>query len=190
MSGLEVAGVVLGAFPLLISVLEHYREASELATDWWKVKRVYKRCKDDLKFYRLFYEGTIEKLLLPLIVNNEELELLLGNPMGPKWKDPALEIQLKERLGKSYELYLETIKDINMSVQDIQEHMGLDDALFKSQLSSVSCTCLVFSYDDRLTHLTVHQRGRKGGIMARRTLLHQGKHRIPEKALKAELRKA
>ncbi|PGH04452.1 hypothetical protein AJ80_08505 [Polytolypa hystricis UAMH7299] len=136
MSGLEVAGVVLGAFPLLISILEHYREASELAMDWWKVKKVYKQCKRDLKFYQLFYMGTIEKLLLPLVVDDEKLKLLMGNPLGPEWKEPVLGIQLKERLGKSHELYLETIEDINKSVQEIKKYMGLDGGSFESQLSS------------------------------------------------------
>lgn len=45
MSGVEAAGFVLAAFPLLISALEHYRESAEVLKDWWRYKREYRKVK-------------------------------------------------------------------------------------------------------------------------------------------------
>lgn len=45
MSGVEAAGFVLAAFPLLISALEHYRESAEVLKDWWRFKREYRKVK-------------------------------------------------------------------------------------------------------------------------------------------------
>ena len=39
MSGVEAAGFILAAFPLLISALEDYRQGWEILEDWWKIKR-------------------------------------------------------------------------------------------------------------------------------------------------------
>lgn len=53
MSGVEAAGLVLAAFPLLISALEHYRESAEVLKDWWRYKREYRKVKvEQIPFLR------------------------------------------------------------------------------------------------------------------------------------------
>ncbi|KAM3550099.1 hypothetical protein ARSEF4850_008513 [Beauveria asiatica] len=101
MSGIEVAGLVLGAFPLLISALEHGRDTAKVLEIFWKIRR-----------------ENLEALLLPLIVDDNEVQDLLKNPGGPRWQDPELEGRLKGRLPvKSYLLYLERISQIQEKVQ-------------------------------------------------------------------------
>lgn len=41
MSGFEIAGVVLGAFPIVMSGLERYRKAFEPLKSWWKFQRTF-----------------------------------------------------------------------------------------------------------------------------------------------------
>jgi hypothetical protein len=102
MSGVEVASFVLAAFPLMISALEHYRKSAEVLEGWWKIKREYRKCKDNLNYHKVVFEENLEELLLPLIVDKDKLQRLLDDPGGPEWKDPELEKMLKERMPKTY----------------------------------------------------------------------------------------
>lgn len=86
MSGVEAASFVLAAFPLLISALENYRAGWELIEDWWKIKREYKKCQQNLKLQRLVFEENLEQLLSTVTRDNEESNLLLSDPGGERWK--------------------------------------------------------------------------------------------------------
>ncbi|KAK7425123.1 hypothetical protein QQX98_000037 [Neonectria punicea] len=135
MSGIEVAGLVLGAFPLLITALEHYRDVAEASKVFWKIKREYKRWVHDLKICELAFERNLEFLLLPLIVDDDEVQGLLKDPGGHKWQDPELEVRLKERLLKSYHLYLESIGWIREIIEQIKEELGVDSLSFQTKIS-------------------------------------------------------
>lgn len=41
MSGIKVAGLILGAFPVVISALEGYRKAFKPLKSWWKFQRTF-----------------------------------------------------------------------------------------------------------------------------------------------------
>ena len=91
MSGVEVAGFVLAAFPLAISALEHYRETAETLGVFWKIRREYKIWTHSLNICRLAFEQNLEEFLLPLIADDVELQQLIADPDGPEWKNPELE---------------------------------------------------------------------------------------------------
>jgi hypothetical protein len=144
MSGVEAAGFVLAAFPLLLSalgtfhfqkafikfvvyslcLLENYRKTAEVFSDWWKFKREYRKCKDEIYFHQLSFEQNLEKYLLPLIVDDEELELLISDPGGEIWHNPELENKLKARLPRAYDLYLSTIVQMNETMAELHEVLG------------------------------------------------------------------
>ena len=41
MSGIEVAGLVLGAWPVVMEALEGYRETFRTLKSWWKFQRTF-----------------------------------------------------------------------------------------------------------------------------------------------------
>jgi hypothetical protein len=43
MSGIEVVGLVLGAFPLLVSAMEHYEGVQKVAGTFIKIRRAHRR---------------------------------------------------------------------------------------------------------------------------------------------------
>lgn len=85
MSGVEAAGFVLAAFPLLISALEDYRAGWEVIEDWWKIKREYKKCQQNLKLQRLVFEENLEQLLSTFVQDDEGLKSLISDPGGDRW---------------------------------------------------------------------------------------------------------
>jgi hypothetical protein len=137
MSGIEIAGLVLGAFPLLIFALESYREGAEVVGDWWKIERAYKKCKQDLKYHQLLFEGNIERFLLPLVVDDDELKQLMENPAGTAWEDPELEKRLQERLPKAYDTFLGVMIDINNLMEKFKKALGVDNEKFRTRVTEV-----------------------------------------------------
>ena len=134
MSGVEIAGFVLGAIPLMISSLEHYRETAEVLEGWWKIKSEWRKCKNNLNYHKVAFEENLEELLLPLIADEDKLKLLLECPGGPEWKDPALEDMLKERMPKTYSAYLETIQEMREVVKGLNDALGTNKAHSKIAL--------------------------------------------------------
>ena len=125
MSGVEVAGLLLGAFPLIISAMEHYRKSAEVYQNWWEYKREYRKSINDIKFQEMAFKSNVESLLLPLMVDEDEAAALIADPGGIKWKDPALEAKMKSRFPKPYDLFLDTIYDIKYTVDDLKEDLGI-----------------------------------------------------------------
>jgi hypothetical protein len=137
MSGIEVAGLVLGAFPILIHALDSYQKGAEVLKDWWKIERTHKRCKQDLKYHRILFEGNIERFLLPLVVDDDELKTLMADPAGAGWEDQELETRLKERLPKSYDVFLDIMSDINELVDQLKKELGVHNTRFEASLDQV-----------------------------------------------------
>jgi len=133
MSGIELAGLVLGAFPILIHALESYREGAEVLKDWWQIQRAYKKCKHDLDYHRTIFEGNIERLLLPLVVDDDELKGLMDDPAGKAWEDEELEERLKERLPKSYSLFLDIMDSINKLMESLKKELGAHNPQFQAK---------------------------------------------------------
>jgi hypothetical protein len=138
MSGIEVAGIVLGAFPLLIHALESYREGAEVLSDWWNIQRAYKKCRQDLSYHQLLFEGHVEQFLLPLVVDDNELKMLMASPSDEAWKDPDLERRLQNRLPRSYDLFLDIIGSIQTLMKDLGAELGLDDVVFQDRVNKVN----------------------------------------------------
>jgi hypothetical protein len=138
MSGIEIAGLVLGAFPLLIHALENYREGAEALRDWWRIERAYKKCKQDLSYHQILFEGNVEQFLLPLVVDDDELKALMDDPAGQSWEDPALEQRLKDRLPKSYTLFLDIIGDISSLVDSMRTELGVKNVRFHAKIDQAN----------------------------------------------------
>lgn len=134
MSGVEVAGFLLAAFPLAISALEHYKDAAEPLGVFWKIRREYKTWMHNLNFCRLAFEQNLEEFLLPLIAGEDELQRLIADPGGPDWKNPELDERLRQRLPKSYDLYLESINRIKDVMDELNDLLCINNTCFQSQL--------------------------------------------------------
>lgn len=135
MSGIEIAGLVLGAFPLIITALERYREGAELLSDWWRIQRAYKSCKREVEYHRILFETNVEEFLLPLVVDNEELKALMDSPAGEEWDDPELEERLQQRLPKSYNLFIDIMGEIRQLMEKLLKEMGVDNPVLQNRLS-------------------------------------------------------
>lgn len=141
MSGIEIAGLVLGAFPILLHALDRYREGAEVLTDWWRIQRSYKKCKQDLDYHRILFEGNIERFLLPLVVDEDELRGLMADPAGEEWEDKDMEMRLKERLPKSYNVLLNIMSGINELMEALKRELGVQNTSFQAFINQQEWFC-------------------------------------------------
>ncbi|KLU83202.1 hypothetical protein MAPG_02267 [Magnaporthiopsis poae ATCC 64411] len=125
MSGFEIAGAVLGAIPIAITALDKYKEANKRFAFWRGIRQEHKRFSSDLEFQRCNFELNLKQLLLPLLMDNESIQVLLANPGGDEWKRPEIEKALKERLAGSYEHYLSIMEGLQKAVGALNQELSL-----------------------------------------------------------------
>jgi hypothetical protein len=136
MSGLEIAGVLLGAAPLIISTLEHWRNIAKVGGFYWQVQREYKKCRREVRLYNTLYRQNLKELLLPIVDDAADLSRLLSDPGGKEWGSKALQERLEGRLQDSYETYMETICEMNEMAEELRKELALDKASVQDKLAS------------------------------------------------------
>jgi hypothetical protein len=125
MSGLEIAGVILGVIPILQLALDQFH--SQRFKALVKYQQTIRSLTRKLALEHAQFHSTCERLLTPL-VSEERVAELLSNPKGSMWDDPDLEEDLKDHLGeRKYELYVDTIKELATLIIDLREDLGLGD---------------------------------------------------------------
>jgi hypothetical protein len=135
MSGFEIAGVVLGAFPLIISGIENWHNVAKVGKLLIKTRIEYTNCLGDVKYYQIWYKRTLEELLRPIVNDEDEVGRLVGDPGGKDWSSQALQGRLEGRLQESYYLYMDIINRMNEITKDLRSELSLDSATIQSKLA-------------------------------------------------------
>ena len=137
MAGIEVAGLVLGGFSLVISAMEHYGTMEKMSRTWWKLKREHKRDLGRLRDCELMYRANIRTLLAPLeldgTIDNIQLETLLADLGDNGWQDNDVDAVLVRRLGERKERYFENLREMNSTIVKLAKvSMALDKEFQRS----------------------------------------------------------
>jgi hypothetical protein len=125
MSGVEIVGVVLGSIPLIVKAFEHYAEGVK------SVRRLF-HYKWELKSYSLALRTefclfqNVLTWLLSGITTADKVEILISGS-GVAWSDKELVTALRDRLGKSYGVFLDLTLDMRDALGSFQKRLGLDD---------------------------------------------------------------
>ncbi|KAI1152397.1 hypothetical protein F4825DRAFT_418906 [Nemania diffusa] len=122
MSGLEIAGLVLGALPLAIQAVQGYREALHSISPK-HVKRYLDSIERDLQTEHLRLQNTCETLLVG-IVSQLDIQSMIKDPFGPGWKSYVDKLRL--RLYASYDAFDECIKAMYMAIKELKSKLGIE----------------------------------------------------------------
>lgn len=145
MSGVEVAGLVLAAFPLVVSALEHVEKAKKVTSIWWKFRTAYDERMRDLSLCQLQFTLNLQELLLPLlqadIINGNEHKQLLAVPGGSSWGDEHIKTALVERLGDSFKDYVAILVDMSVTITLMCKVCKVDDVQLQALLGEASKVC-------------------------------------------------
>lgn len=127
MSGLEVAGLVLGAFPIAIEVLSRYKEVARRLGFWYKIAAEHKKCDSQLKYHQIVYVSNLKRLLLPLAgLDDTRIDELLDSPGGKAWTEARTAESLEKRLGNSHDIYLQCMAEFHEWLEAINRELALN----------------------------------------------------------------
>ncbi|PGG95724.1 hypothetical protein GX51_08147 [Blastomyces parvus] len=135
MSGIEIAGVLLATFPLIISGLEHWRDVAKVGGYLWRVREGYKKCLRDVQLYEIVYKRNLQELLMPMVADEEEVKHLIEHPGSQEWRSPDMQNHLEGRLQESYSLYMEIISEMNRTAQELSRELSFDKTALQDKLS-------------------------------------------------------
>lgn len=121
MSGLEIAGLVLGAIPVAIAALEGYRKC--LSRSKGAVAQLAMIQTDLRTEQKRLY--IIMRSLLRGMVPPEEIEKLLSDYRNQDWKRWNEEMRL--RLWVTYDIVKEEIDNINEAVKDLHHKLAINE---------------------------------------------------------------
>lgn len=135
MSGIEVAGVLLGAFPLLISGLEHWRDVAKIRGFWRHIRKEHTACTREIEFHAIVYKRNLKALLLPIVEEQSQLDGLLSDPGGPSWHSKPLQKRFAGRLLDSCDLYMRIVSEMDEIAKDLRKELCLDSTIIQSKLA-------------------------------------------------------
>ncbi|KAK5741773.1 hypothetical protein LTR17_003764 [Elasticomyces elasticus] len=138
MSGLEIIGLVLGAFPLAISALEHWREAADVLRLMNNFEQDWGKTLDDIKDEYLDYQLNLKILLLPLVcdekLDEDQLDLLLSDSSHRDWKNEDLTRALSARSDIAHVRFMETMQSLQQLVWKLLILLGVDKPRTQARL--------------------------------------------------------
>lgn len=129
-TGVETAGLVLAAIPLMIEGLRCYIHGCETIKRYWKLRELLESYLTKLMGFQYVLHDTITELFLQAdLLDMGALEEFLKSPTDEPWKRPENEVQLRLHLGVKYETYTKTIEGIKRLMSEISERLRLPKGL-------------------------------------------------------------
>ena len=126
MSGVEIAGLALGALPICTTAIKEYNASLETYQRFkhWRLQlpqyaRMLQRAHDSLAL-------SLKWLLSP-VVQSDALEVMFMDVIGPRWKHEDLRIKLRDKYGNLFDTLEHTISEIFSLMQSLVIILGLSE---------------------------------------------------------------
>ncbi|RMJ05137.1 hypothetical protein CDV36_014191 [Fusarium kuroshium] len=126
MSGIEVAGLVLGAFPIILNCLDYYQKGFKPLEEWWNFRLHFIEFIDDVRHEMMKYNQNLICLLDPIIADNDRLLSLVNNPNDPFWQDKTFEVHLKERLSNQTDRVFSILQNMHSLMEKLNKLLQIE----------------------------------------------------------------
>ncbi|KAI0478147.1 hypothetical protein F4859DRAFT_478728 [Xylaria cf. heliscus] len=121
MSGLEIAGPILGAFPIALGAIQAYMEIFHAVKH---VDRDLRHLEHDLQTEELRIRNTYYTLL-DGIVPCTEIFSVIKDPLGPQWNCYTEELHL--RSYTSYDLLEKYVLEMSEAMKELRLRLGIEE---------------------------------------------------------------
>ncbi|KAL9576250.1 MAG: hypothetical protein Q9212_007258 [Teloschistes hypoglaucus] len=125
-NGIEVAGLALAVFPIVVKGMENLIETAEIFKSWKRYRMVLAEYLQTIKDAGAFFIDTAEQLLEDIIVTKDDLDTLKHDPAGVVLANPRYEELLKMRLDHNYDNFLKTLQKMFAALEGVQKKLGLE----------------------------------------------------------------
>lgn len=124
MSGIEIAGLVLAVFPVVVKGLQQFSDGVEIVKHWRYYRHELDNYRHNLDAQNVTYRYTIELLLEGIVQLNDELDASIANPGETLHRH---EEKLRFRLGESYPVYWSIVQNMREALETVQRDLGIDE---------------------------------------------------------------
>lgn len=126
-TGVEVAGLILGSIPLLISALEHYEEAVEPTVAFFRWKGNLSKAINELTVIYASYEQSLRLLLKP-IASAADLAKMMDDAKHPLWSQGDVADDLRCYMKTAYDSCVLTIEEIAETLVEVAGNLNIPGA--------------------------------------------------------------
>ncbi len=120
----EIAGLVLGGFPIIINGLHAYVKGIETIKKWWQYRRTLQKFIHELQMEQTLFTNACTALLREC-TSLANIEELLEDPEGKLWQDEGLREALRDWLGRSFNVFLSAVMDLQDTLAQLKKILGL-----------------------------------------------------------------
>lgn len=117
-TGVETAGLVLGAIPLLISALENFDKMAAPTKAFLYWKRHLRRLIGELYAIHTSYDQAVRLLLKPFADLADQITMM-DDPRNKFWKEGDIADSLRDHLGPAYSPFILTIDEVSEILVEI-----------------------------------------------------------------------
>ena len=135
MTGIEVAGLILGAFPLLLTALEKNEEAYQVFGDWWDTRKTYKHCLRWVLSEHELFEFNLRNLLDPMLADTAMLDELLADPYGEQWSSESLADDFRNFLPTNFSNCISMMQEFHETMIALGRELGVDKQAFQRAMN-------------------------------------------------------
>ncbi|KAH0423238.1 hypothetical protein CcaCcLH18_12323 [Colletotrichum camelliae] len=133
MSGFEIAGIVLGSFPLLCDSAKEVAGFLRKTKSWWQFETTFETFISSLTTQEAAYTLVLKRLLDPLDISDSEYLSLLRSPQCDLWHEFHVQDELRQRLSSEYRWFMWNLTDLNQAVLGLQELLPIGKITFKPE---------------------------------------------------------
>lgn len=129
MSGFEIAGIVLGAFPLLVEGLKGARSRFSDVRTWWQFDRAFQDFVFAIEHEHVVYSQMLGLLFDPILdrleLDEAEVNVLLKDSKSPLWQDHHVQKILRQRVEPHASWFFRQLADINEVIEEIRQFLPI-----------------------------------------------------------------
>ncbi|KAJ2986725.1 hypothetical protein NUW58_g4891 [Xylaria curta] len=142
MSGFEIAGVVLGAYPILYDTAKDLRGVLKKAKTWWFFERTFDDFVSEVQKEYISFSQILEILLDPLDLSLEERRRLQDEPKCNLWHEAYVQAQLRQRIQPKYHVwFMGQLEEMNSALAELHAMLPINKVYI---LDSTSVEAEVF----------------------------------------------
>ncbi|KAJ4401585.1 hypothetical protein N0V85_005499 [Neurospora sp. IMI 360204] len=121
MSGIEVAGLIIGIIPLLATTIDQCQQGYELLDEWIHFRREFSEFSNTVRCQRLLLKQLIQRTLASVTESKETSARMLENPRCDEWRDPVITEKLKNKLSgdEEYDTFSKLLQSVHRQLEKL-----------------------------------------------------------------------
>ncbi|TGJ79341.1 hypothetical protein E0Z10_g9425 [Xylaria hypoxylon] len=144
MSGFEIAGLILGAYPILYDTAKDLRGALKKTKAWWFFERTFDDFVSEVQKEYVSFSQILEILLDPLDLSSDERRRLQDEPNCSLWHEAHVQDQLRQRIQPKYHVwFMGQLEEMNTALAELHAMLPIDKIYI---LDSTSVEATLFKF--------------------------------------------